>query len=85
MCNSFLHPHPLIPDPVPTPVDLPLAEPFIPPPPPAAVAPLPPVEYDVHHTDLPIVFLQDIPAPRLGEGTSGQPQVMTLLLQQLSL
>ncbi|XP_035832016.1 leucine-rich repeat extensin-like protein 5 [Helianthus annuus] len=64
---------PLIPDPVPAPVDLPLAEPFIPPPTPADVAPLRPVESDVHHTDFPITFLQDIPAPRPGEGMSGQP------------
>ncbi|MFS7953948.1 hypothetical protein Hanom_Chr07g00624621 [Helianthus anomalus] len=65
---------PLIPDPVPAPVDLPFAEPFIPPPAPADVAPLPPVESDVHRTDLPIVFLQDIPAPRPREGTLGQPK-----------
>ncbi|MFS7944955.1 hypothetical protein Hanom_Chr06g00518241 [Helianthus anomalus] len=64
---------PLIPDPVPAPVDLPLAEPFIPPPAPADVAPLPPIESDFHRIDLPIVYLQDITAPRPGEGTSGQP------------
>ncbi|KAM0040540.1 hypothetical protein Hdeb2414_s0012g00395171 [Helianthus debilis subsp. tardiflorus] len=63
---------PLVPEAVHAPVDLPHVEPFIPPPPPADVAPLPPVESDVHHTNLPIVFLQDIPAPRPGEGTSGQ-------------
>ncbi|XP_021996088.1 BCL-6 corepressor-like protein 1 [Helianthus annuus] len=57
----------LIPDPVPAHVDLPVVEPFIPPPAPADVAPLPPVESDVHHTDFPITFLQDIPAPRPGE------------------
>ncbi|KAJ0749990.1 hypothetical protein HanPSC8_Chr05g0204021 [Helianthus annuus] len=28
---------------------------------------------DEHCTDLPIVFQQEIPAPRPGEGTSGQP------------
>ncbi|MFS7906049.1 hypothetical protein Hanom_Chr01g00054791 [Helianthus anomalus] len=64
---------PLIPEPVPALFDLPLVDPFIPPPPPADVAPPPPVESNVHRTDLPIVFLQDIPAPRPGEGTSGQP------------
>ncbi|MFS7913550.1 hypothetical protein Hanom_Chr02g00143061 [Helianthus anomalus] len=64
---------PHVPEPIPAPIDLPLVEPFIPPPPPADVAPLPPVESDVHRIDLPIIFLQDIPAPRPGEGTSGQP------------
>ncbi|XP_021991434.1 proline-rich receptor-like protein kinase PERK2 [Helianthus annuus] len=63
---------PLIQDPVPAPIDLPLAEPFIPPPTSADVAPLPPVESDIHRTDLPIIFLQDIPAPHPGEGTSSQ-------------
>ncbi|XP_021994289.1 SH3 domain-containing protein C23A1.17-like [Helianthus annuus] len=65
---------PLIPDPVPAPVDPPIVETLIPPPAlaPAEVAPFHPVESDVHRVDLPIVFLQDIPAPRPGEGTSGQ-------------
>ncbi|MFS7941048.1 hypothetical protein Hanom_Chr05g00471591 [Helianthus anomalus] len=63
---------PLIPDPVPAPVDLPVIKPFIPPPAPADVAPFHPVESDVHRVDLPIVFLQDIPAPHPGEDTSGQ-------------
>ncbi|XP_021991754.1 pistil-specific extensin-like protein [Helianthus annuus] len=45
----------LIPDPAPAPVDPPVVEPFIPPPAPADVAPLPPVESDVHRTHLPIV------------------------------
>ncbi|XP_021975516.1 36.4 kDa proline-rich protein [Helianthus annuus] len=63
---------PLIPDPVPAPVDPHVVELFVPAPAPADVAPFPPVESDVHRTDLPIVFLQDIPAPRPGEGTSGQ-------------
>ncbi|KAM0044842.1 hypothetical protein Hdeb2414_s0010g00357981 [Helianthus debilis subsp. tardiflorus] len=65
---------PLIPDPVPAPIDPPVIEPLIPPhaPAPADVSPFPPVESDVHRVDLPIVFLQDIPAPRPGEGTSGQ-------------
>ncbi|MFS7936158.1 hypothetical protein Hanom_Chr05g00412151 [Helianthus anomalus] len=62
---------PLIPDPVPAPVDLLLSEPCIPPPAPADAAPLPPVESDVHRTDLPITFLKDILAPCPGEGTSG--------------
>ncbi|MFS8002970.1 hypothetical protein Hanom_Chr13g01208361 [Helianthus anomalus] len=64
---------PLVPEPVPAPIDLPLVEPFIPTPPPADVAPLPPVESDVHFNDRSIVFLQDIPTPRPGEGTLGQP------------
>ncbi|XP_022007616.1 wiskott-Aldrich syndrome protein family member 1-like [Helianthus annuus] len=63
---------PHIPDPIPAPVDPPVVEPFVPPPAPTDVAPLPPVESDVHRVDLPIIFLQDIPAPRPGEGTSGQ-------------
>ncbi|KAJ0893456.1 hypothetical protein HanPSC8_Chr09g0377821 [Helianthus annuus] len=63
---------PLIPDPVPAPVDPPVVELFIPAPALADVAPFHPVESDVHRVDLPIVYLQDIPAPRLREGTSGQ-------------
>uniref|UniRef100_A0A251U2A0 Uncharacterized protein n=1 Tax=Helianthus annuus TaxID=4232 RepID=A0A251U2A0_HELAN len=65
---------PLIPDPVPAPVDPPVVEPLIPPPAPTPtdVAPFHPVDFDVHRVDLPVVFLQDIPAPRPGEGTSGQ-------------
>ncbi|XP_021990965.1 autism susceptibility gene 2 protein homolog [Helianthus annuus] len=65
---------PLIPDRVPAPVDPPVIKPFIPPlaRAPADVAPFLPVESDVHRVDLPIVFLQDISAPRPGEGTSGQ-------------
>ncbi|XP_022000585.1 uncharacterized protein LOC110898137 [Helianthus annuus] len=65
---------PLIPDPVPAPADPPVIELVTPPlaPAPADVAPFHPVESDVHRVDLPIVFLQDIPAPRPGEGTSGQ-------------
>ncbi|XP_022035941.1 proline-, glutamic acid- and leucine-rich protein 1-like [Helianthus annuus] len=63
---------PLIPDPVPAPIDPPVIDPLIPPPAPADVAPFHPVESDVHRVDLPIVFLQDIPAPRPREGTSGQ-------------
>ncbi|MFS8034200.1 hypothetical protein Hanom_Chr17g01578431 [Helianthus anomalus] len=64
---------PLIPEPITTPLDLPPADPFIPPPPPADVAPPPPFVSDEHRTDLPIVFLQEIPAPRPGDGTLGQP------------
>ncbi|KAJ0722095.1 hypothetical protein HanRHA438_Chr08g0345801 [Helianthus annuus] len=64
---------PLIPEPIPAPLDLPLVDPYIPPPPSADVAPPPPVISDAHRTDLPIIFLQEIPAPRPGEGTSGQP------------
>ncbi|MFS7932407.1 hypothetical protein Hanom_Chr04g00367511 [Helianthus anomalus] len=64
---------PLIPDPIPAPLDLPLVDPYIPAPPPADVAPPTPFESDAHRIDLPIVFLQEIPAPRPGEGTSGQP------------
>ncbi|XP_022036122.1 leucine-rich repeat extensin-like protein 3 [Helianthus annuus] len=65
---------PLIPDPVLPPLDPPVVEPLIPPPAPAPVdvAPSPPVESDVHRVDIPIIFLQDIPAPRPGEGTFGQ-------------
>ncbi|XP_021971284.1 SH3 domain-containing protein C23A1.17-like [Helianthus annuus] len=65
---------PLIPDPVPAPADPPIIEPVTPPlaPTPANVAPFHPVESNVHRVDLPIVFLQDIPAPHPGEGTSGQ-------------
>ncbi|XP_022023990.1 vegetative cell wall protein gp1-like [Helianthus annuus] len=67
---------PLIPDPVPAPVDPPVVEPLIPPPAPAPadVAPFHPVESDVHRDDLPIVFLQDIPAPRPGEAFPHIPQ-----------
>ncbi|MFS7893602.1 hypothetical protein Hanom_Chr00s001006g01671281 [Helianthus anomalus] len=64
---------PLVPEPIHAPIDHPFFEPFIPPPSPADVAPPPPVESDVPRIDLPIVFLQEIPVPRLGEGTSGQP------------
>ncbi|XP_022030646.1 WAS/WASL-interacting protein family member 3-like [Helianthus annuus] len=65
---------PLIPDPVPAPADPPVIEPVTPPlaPSPVDVAPFHPVESDVHRVNLPIVFLQDIPAPHPGEGTSSQ-------------
>ncbi|KAM0057856.1 hypothetical protein Hdeb2414_s0005g00163361 [Helianthus debilis subsp. tardiflorus] len=64
---------PLIHEPIPAHLDLPLIDPFIPPPPPTDVAPPPPFVSDAHRTDLPIVFRQEIPAPRPGEGTSGHP------------
>ncbi|KAJ0765839.1 hypothetical protein HanPI659440_Chr08g0308311 [Helianthus annuus] len=63
---------PLIPEPVIAPFDLPPVDPFIPSPPPADVVPPPPFVSDAHRTDLPIIFLQEIPAPQPGEGTSGQ-------------
>ncbi|KAJ0722688.1 hypothetical protein HanOQP8_Chr08g0289501 [Helianthus annuus] len=65
---------PLIPDPVPAPVDPPVTETFIPPvaPAPTDVARFHSVESDLHRVDLPIDLLQGIPAPRPGEGTSGQ-------------
>ncbi|MFS8001795.1 hypothetical protein Hanom_Chr13g01194561 [Helianthus anomalus] len=63
---------PLIPEPVSEPLDLPPVDPHVPQPPPIDIVPLHVVS-DEHHTDLPIVFLQEIPAPRPGEGTSGQP------------
>ncbi|XP_021986357.1 histone-lysine N-methyltransferase SETD1B-like [Helianthus annuus] len=64
---------PLIPDPIPAPTD-PATFAITPPPThaPVDVAPFPPIVSDVHHTDLPITFLQDIPAPRPGEGPSSQ-------------
>ncbi|XP_021980716.1 proline-rich protein 36-like [Helianthus annuus] len=46
--------------PVSTPTDIPL---------------FPPHTTDAHRTDLPITFLQDIPPPRPGEGSSRQPPV----------
>ncbi|KAJ0751775.1 hypothetical protein HanPI659440_Chr09g0316691 [Helianthus annuus] len=39
---------------------------------PANVAPFHPQISDVHRTDLPVTFLQDIPPPRPGEGSSSQ-------------
>ncbi|XP_022040575.1 proline-rich extensin-like protein EPR1 [Helianthus annuus] len=39
---------------------------------PSDVAPHFPHVSDIHHTDLPITFLQDIPPPRPGEGSSRQ-------------
>ncbi|XP_021985565.1 early nodulin-75-like [Helianthus annuus] len=38
----------------------------------------PPHTTDAHRTDLPITFLQDIPLPRPGEGSSRQPPVSAL-------
>ncbi|XP_022041545.1 cell surface glycoprotein 1-like [Helianthus annuus] len=54
--------------------DPPVIEPVTPPHAPALfdVASFHPVESDVHRTDLPITYLQDIPAPRPGEGPSSQ-------------
>ncbi|XP_021985824.1 calphotin-like [Helianthus annuus] len=46
--------------PVSTPIEIPL---------------FPPHTSDAHRTDLPITFLQDIPPPRPGEGSSRQPPV----------
>ncbi|XP_021986338.1 vegetative cell wall protein gp1-like [Helianthus annuus] len=73
---------PLIPDPVPAPVDPPVIESVTPPlaPAPVDVAPIHPEtllgralqESDVHRVEPSIVFLQDIPTPRPGEGTSSQ-------------
>ncbi|XP_022019724.1 proline-rich extensin-like protein EPR1 [Helianthus annuus] len=40
---------------------------------PVDVLPVHPHVSDVHRTDLPITFLQDIPQPRLGEGPSTGP------------
>ncbi|XP_022017946.1 E3 ubiquitin-protein ligase Hakai-like [Helianthus annuus] len=39
---------------------------------PVDIAPFHPHVSDIHHTDLPITFLQDIPPPRPGEGPSSQ-------------
>ncbi|MFS7948732.1 hypothetical protein Hanom_Chr06g00563351 [Helianthus anomalus] len=64
---------PLIPEPVSASLAFAPADPYIPQPPPVEVAPPPPFVSDTHRTDLPIVFLQEILAPRPGEGTSGQP------------
>ncbi|XP_021986577.1 cell surface glycoprotein 1-like [Helianthus annuus] len=56
----------------------PFVEPVTPPPAPAPtyapvdVAPFHPHVSDIHRTDLPITFLQEIPPPRLGEGPSSQ-------------
>ncbi|XP_021991236.1 vegetative cell wall protein gp1-like [Helianthus annuus] len=65
---------PLILDPAPAPADPPVIEPVTPPlaPAPTGLAPFHPVESDVHRVELPMVFLQDIPAARPGEGTSIQ-------------
>ncbi|KAL9996679.1 hypothetical protein Hdeb2414_s0007g00229811 [Helianthus debilis subsp. tardiflorus] len=63
---------PLIPEPVSAPLDFPPVDPLFPQPPPVRIVP-PHVVTDEHRTDLPIVFLQEIPAPHPEEGTSGQP------------
>ncbi|KAJ0468039.1 hypothetical protein HanIR_Chr14g0692021 [Helianthus annuus] len=65
---------PLIPDPVPAPADPPVTEPDTPPlaHAPAEVAPCHSMESDDHRVELPIAFLQGIPTPCPGEGTSDQ-------------
>ncbi|XP_021996125.1 proline-rich protein 36-like [Helianthus annuus] len=54
----------------------PFVRPVTPPPAPTHapidIAPFHPHESDIHCTDLPITFLQDIPPPRPGEGPSSQ-------------
>ncbi|KAJ0693388.1 hypothetical protein HanPI659440_Chr15g0596571 [Helianthus annuus] len=64
---------PLIPEPITAPLELPPVDPYVPQPPPVSVAAPSPFVSDAHRTDLSIVFLQEIPAPQPGEGTSGQP------------
>ncbi|KAF5782437.1 hypothetical protein HanRHA438_Chr11g0508471 [Helianthus annuus] len=63
---------PLVPEPISAPFGLPPISPVVPQPPPTVDVP-PPFVSDEHRTDLPIVFRHEIPAPRPGEGTSGQP------------
>ncbi|KAF5768545.1 hypothetical protein HanRHA438_Chr14g0648211 [Helianthus annuus] len=65
---------PLIPDPVPAPADPPVTDPDTPPlaHAPAEVARFHSMESDDHRVELPIAFLQGIPAPCPGEGTSDQ-------------
>ncbi|XP_021975461.1 36.4 kDa proline-rich protein-like [Helianthus annuus] len=54
---------------------LPVTPPVAPVSAPIDVSLFPPHTPDVHRTDLPITFLQDIPPPRPGEGSSWQPLV----------
>ncbi|MFS7928839.1 hypothetical protein Hanom_Chr04g00325511 [Helianthus anomalus] len=61
-----------VPGPVLVPFGLPPIAPLVTQPPPTAVDP-PPFVSDEHRTDLPVVFRHEIPAPRPGESTSGQP------------
>ncbi|KAJ0879981.1 hypothetical protein HanRHA438_Chr10g0457711 [Helianthus annuus] len=68
--------------------DLPsFVEPVTPPPAPTHapvdIAPFHPHVSDIHRTDLPITFLQDIPLPRPREGPSSQPSGPFHLCQQL--
>ncbi|KAF5759358.1 hypothetical protein HanXRQr2_Chr16g0740291 [Helianthus annuus] len=63
---------PLVPEPISAPLDLPPIALDIPQPPLTIDVPPPFVSYE-HLTDLPIVFRHEIPAPRPGGGTSGQP------------
>ncbi|XP_035844006.1 proline-rich receptor-like protein kinase PERK10 [Helianthus annuus] len=54
----------------------PFVRPVTPPPAPVHapihIAPFHPHESNIHRTDLPVIFLQDIPPPRPGEGPSSQ-------------
>ena len=54
---------------------LPVTPPVAPVSAPTDIPLFPPHTTDVHRTDLPITFLQDIPPPRPGEGSSRQPPV----------
>ncbi|KAM0044048.1 hypothetical protein Hdeb2414_s0010g00348571 [Helianthus debilis subsp. tardiflorus] len=54
---------------------LPVTPPVAPVSAPTEIPLFPPRTTDVHRTDLPITFLQDIPPPRPGEGSSRQPPV----------
>ncbi|XP_022042105.1 leucine-rich repeat extensin-like protein 3 [Helianthus annuus] len=54
---------------------LPVTPPVAPVSAPIEIPLFPPHTTDVHRTDLPITFLQDIPPPRPGEGSSRQPPV----------
>ncbi|MFS8007084.1 hypothetical protein Hanom_Chr14g01256801 [Helianthus anomalus] len=73
----LVHDH--IPDPVTAPIDIPPIAPIISQPPPVAFVPpipgssLPPFSIDAHRVDLPAIFQHEIPAPRPGECTLGQP------------
>ncbi|XP_021971259.1 proline-rich extensin-like protein EPR1 [Helianthus annuus] len=54
---------------------LPVTPPVAPVSAPTDIPLFPPHTTDAHRTDLPITFLQDIPPPRPGEGSSRQPPV----------
>ncbi|MFS7996447.1 hypothetical protein Hanom_Chr12g01130111 [Helianthus anomalus] len=68
-----------VPKPVLAPLDLPPITPVVSQPQPAVFvppkpgSPLPPSVSDEHRTDIPVIFRHEIPIPRPGEGTSGQP------------